>query len=191
MKYHINRKKEVKACSAKQSQGCPFWGINDSRTNHYNDIETAQAKAEELLTKKHNMFNSPQRNLTPQFNITRDNVQKNLLEYAGIKASNEENVKNVKEIISTWFNGDRNKYETFNTTVENNDLNKDTKKSVVSMLMSGVTVHNKSSVQDIPLEQNTKYDFSQLSEVTILDELPDKLDLNALRSGKLKAFKSN
>lgn len=186
MKYHINDDFEVKPCGASDDTRCPFWGHHEG-SNHYATESDAVKVVEKFLSDKHPFINR-RKQASVRFLKLSEKIKDELQQYGGIKANKLPDVSNVTEMVDEWFGGDRKKYDAFRHNVSNNDLKDATRKNVASLLKTGMQVTNKKSVQDIPLEKSEPYDFAA-SEITLLDEGPDVVDLEDLRNGNIKAFK--
>lgn len=189
MKYHINDDYEVKPCSATVDGRCPFWGKHNG-DNHYNSENDAIEAIETILSKKHTFSFKKKHMQDAQFIKHREETRKNLINYANVDESELTPVSNVDEMVKQWFSGDRNKYDSFQETATNNNLKDNTKQAVSGFLQKGMSVNSTKSVKDIPFENTSEsLDDFDSSEITLIDDVPDKLSWDDLRSGALKAFK--
>lgn len=193
MKYHINDDYEVKPCSATEDGRCPFWGRH-SGNNHYNNENDAINAIETILSKKHTFSFRKKNTVKVEFIKHREETRKSLINYSNVDNNSLEHVENVDEMIQKWFNGDKETYSTFKNTINNEEIKDDTKKSVSSFLQKGMSVKNTKNVKDLPIELDNDFsndfDFDS-SEITLIDDTPDKVDLEDLRNGHLNAFKFN
>lgn len=185
-KYHINSQGEAKPCSAQVK--CRFGGETGVE-NHFSTVEAAQAEVQHRLQKEFSQLASVHsRGTTPQFIKNRDAIKSALLTYGGVKdeASLAE-VSNTAEMVNKWFDGDSSRYKSFKRLVESNDITPETKKSVGTFVQRGVPVSLSGSVHEVPhARSQEKFDES---EVDLLEDLPgNKIDVDALRRGSLKAF---
>lgn len=177
MKYHINNDYEVKPCGASDESRCPFFG-RDGESNHFTNPEEAQAKAEEKLSQKHNSSAAKTKRSTPQFKKNKAFIKESIVEY-GNTGSNKElkEVHTVKEMVSEWFDGDRQKYNDFKKLIDDNGFTPETKKSVAHLILQGIPVQKERSVYDISESNGIS---NEDSEITILEESSEKIDWNSL-----------
>lgn len=185
-KYHINSQGEAKPCAAQVK--CRFGGETGVE-NHFSTVEAAQAEVQSRLQQEFSHVASVRnRGTTPQFIKNRDAIKDALVTYGGVKdkAALEE-VSNTEEMVQKWFDGDSSRYKSFKRLVESSDITPETKKSVGTFVQRGVPVSLSGSVHEIPHSRSDdKFDES---EVDLLEDLPgNKIDMNALRNGNLRAF---
>ena len=186
MKYHINNDYEVKPCGASDETRCPFFG-RDGETNHFNNQEEAILKAEEKLDQKHGNSNRTKKNPT-QFNKNKEFIQEAIVEYGNVQSKEElQEVSNVKEMVSEWFDGDRRKYNEFRRLIDDKGFTPETKKSVAHLILRGIPVRKKKSVHDLSEKPKNS---TETSEITILEESDEKIDWDTL-SPELFSFKNN
>lgn len=61
-KFHINEEGKVKPCTAKSSESCPVKNILGFKTEHFNDIEIAVKRNEEILALKYGNISMSKKN---------------------------------------------------------------------------------------------------------------------------------
>lgn len=187
MKYHINNDYEVRPCGATEETRCPFWG-NNGNSNHYADEATATKKAEEILASKHNVNEGRSKAPTAQFKRNKKFISEALIEYGNIKSEKDlKEVSNVKEMINEWFNGDREKYNSFRKLINDEGFTEKTKKSVAHLILRGLPVQKQKSVYDISIESKTSND-REISQVTILEDFTEDIDLDNIRQNNYSFF---
>lgn len=190
MKYHINDDYEVKPCSATEDGRCPFWGKHHG-DNHYKNENDAIEAIETILSKKHTFSFRRKNSEKSKFIKHREEMRKLLVNFTHADNNSLEHVNNSDEMIQKWFSNDKEKYETFKNTMMNDELKDNTKKAVSNFMEKGMTVTNTKTVKDIPLE-NSEISINDgtfdMSEITLIDDVPDSLDLEDLRNGSIKAF---
>lgn len=188
MKYHINKDYEVKPCDASDETNCPFFG-NNGGTNHYENEKEALNKVEELLDKKHNVNKGKTKRPTAQFVKNKKFISEALIEYGNIKEKDLQDVSDVKEMINEWFNGDREKYNSFRNLINDNGFTEDTKKSVAHLILRGLPVQKTQSVYDISSAQTEQSNSTFAnSHVTILEDFPEDVDLEHIRDNRFSFF---
>lgn len=186
MKYHINNDDEAKPCGAQYEENCPFFGKNGG-TNHFTSYEDAAQRLEQILVDRHNAFASSQKKLSPQFIQNRDFIKDTIDTYSD--SDSLPNVYNTKDMIDKWFNGDRETYRKFKMLVSEKGFTSETRVSVAELLRKGIIVESSSSVHQVG--KDSSVDGRDFSEITILDDTPDFVDINSLRRGELNAFFKN
>lgn len=189
MKYHINNDYEVRPCGATEETRCPFWGNNGS-SNHYPDEATATRKAEEILASKHNVNEGKTKAPTAQFKKNKQFISEALIEYGNVKSEKDlQDVSNVKEMINEWFSGDRDKYNSFRKLIADEGFTEDTKKSVAHLILRGLPVRKTRSVYDISSQADMNKRNNDISEVTILEEFSENIDLDNIRKNNFSFYK--
>lgn len=187
MKYHINNDYEVKPCGASDMSRCPFYG-NDGDSNHYADEATAVRKVEEILSAKHNVTKGKNKQPSAQFRRSKKFIAEALVEYGNVNSEKDlQDVSNVKDMISKWFNGDKDKYDSFRKLIDDEGFTENTKKSVAHLILRGLPVQKKQSVYDISFEPVLANDRS-VSEVTILEDFTEEIDLDNIRKNNFSFF---
>lgn len=185
MKFHINDNFEVKPCGASDDVRCPFYGHHEG-SNHYTNESDALKAAEKILAAQH-PFENRRKAATAKFLNHSSKIKKLLQDYADMKPKNFPEVSNNSEMIEKWFGGDEGSYETFVHFLSSDELKNSSKKTVAAFVKSGMKLSKEVSVKDIPIEKSDPYEFDA-SEITVIDDGPDKVDWDDLMNGKIKAF---
>lgn len=147
IKWHINDKGEVGRCSATKGK-CPFGGASGLE-NHYSSREEAEKFVASSMAGFSTLGTSSKKRPTESFKTTRDTLRKSLVDY-GVRKTNElPDVRNTNEIIQHWFNGDRKKFESFKTLVNDQTMSATSKKSVAQLINKGITVDQVDRVESI------------------------------------------
>lgn len=187
MKYHINNDYEVKPCGASDESRCPFFG-RDGESNHFTNQEEANLKAEEKLAQKHNSSAGKTKRTTSQFNRNKEFIQEAIVEYGNVQSKDDlKEVRNVKEMVAEWFDGDRRKYNDFRKLIDDKGFTKETKKSVAHLILRGIAIQKQKSVYDISEKTSAS---SETSEITILEESTEKIEWDNLDPNSF-VFKKN
>lgn len=191
MKYHINNDYEVRPCGATEEGRCPFYGQNGS-SNHYANEAEAITKAEEILSTKHNVNEGRSKAPTEQFKKNKEFISEALVEYGSVKSHKDlQDVSNVKEMINEWFSGDREKYNGFRKLIADEGFTEETKKSVAHLILRGLPVQKRKSVYDISSETDNTNKENEISEVTILEDFTEQIDLENIRKDNKFSFFNN
>lgn len=186
-KYHINNDGEARPCGAKVK--CRFGGESGVE-NHFSSAEAAEVEVQKRLQKEFSHVSSMrQKGTSAQFVKNREAIKTALVSFGAVKnADSLPEVRNTDEMVEKWFDGDSSRYKSFKRLTEANDITTDTKKSVASFVQKGLPVNISSTVHDVPHSRSD--DKFEESEIDLLEDIPNgKINLEELRSGKLRAFR--
>lgn len=184
-KFHVNSKGEVGPCKAKVR--CRFGGESGVE-NHFDTVEAAREAAQKNLQEEFSHLSSVRRGVSPQFIKMRDSIGATLVSYGIVENSDSlSEVASVDEIVTNWFGGDANRYESFRKIAETGDINDSTKKSIGFFVQKGLQVSISTKASEVPAFGN-KDKFAD-SEIDLLDEDPNgKIDMEAVMRGEFRAF---
>lgn len=180
MRYHINGELKVMPCSASTMSACPFYGLNDDSTNHYDDFDEAVLSMEGLLYKRYSVghVEKPKNN----FDL-RESMIRSAWSIAGM-TDDLPTVRNNSEMLSKWFAGDRDHFNNVVGIIENDELLFESKCSLLAMNFRDFRTDLVSNVDDMKNFTDASSALN-VSEITVFDESDVDLDLDNLGSWRL------
>lgn len=193
MKYHINDQLAVKECTAKKPENCIFYSGDKNNTNHYETFQEAKIDSEKKLKLKYGAINNKQ-NQESKFKKNKQKITEKLVKFGEININDlDHNVKNNTELINKWFDGIEN-FKEFNAIIQNKNLKNETKTSMIKMILNGFALREEKTVKNMTKNSsnrnNNKAQQNKISQITVIEDfdLPDKININDLKTGKLVAF---
>lgn len=178
--YHINDSYEAGPCHAARKETCPFFG-RFGNDNHYDSYDKARRNAERIS--EQHLGGHLTRNT---FDQNRRMIEEYMVSFGFVAPGHRlPRVRNNREIVRKWFKGDEKRYRAFKHFVNlpDKEMVLSTKQDVVTMLMRGMTVESVSKVREM---RNTSDDIPTRSEITIIEERSDSVDLADLKNGSAR-----
>lgn len=205
MSHHISRDLKARKCGAASPQTCPLKNSTEefiketimmggeidkkllNPRNHYVNAEEAQEAVDAILEAR-NPMKSKKKPPSQAFIKNRELLKDSLIKYGNVDEKDISEVANIREMVKEWFGGDRNAYTTFKYIAESETIDDNTRKKIAEMVNGNFKVTTINNVSNIGSKKDTKSSQINQSEITIIDEVSDKITLEDLRNGNVSPF---
>ena len=183
MRYHINKDFEAKPCRVKTGR-CPFGGATGNE-NHFDTLAEARKNAEILIERKHSVVSSKKRPVTE---TQIDTLLDSLVESGLVRPDVASSLTGDDQIVEKVFKGDKSAFRAYRNIALNDEFQSGTQHTLIDLVRRGLPMSIVSTVLEIDENEETDDDDSA-SQITVVDDVPQRFDWDDLRSGAVTGFK--